>query len=324
MNRLTLEARSTNFQKTLQTLALFLKKRNISWEKCSLKDLEIFIKLWVRKRINTGQMKPYRVENFLYELIRVLEYKKHYLPHVIRRHIRNKTLQTVRPWFKKHRYQVKRANCFTNEVILEVMEWLWEQKSWKMKATAIVLALCFTTASRTNDALGLQIDDFKRISNMDGNFLVLGIRTGKNNPMGRHPEQLTFSIQSTNVIKLEEWIEKWLVYSNNTTYLFATPKWLEGDIQKPGLDTKIINYYLGKVSHQLGLKEKITAHSGRNSVLLELYRANVPDDAKRIFMRWRNNSDMPLYYRNLLLEESSVGAAYLLQRNQFNQVKMEE
>ena len=61
-----------------------------------------------------------------------------------------------------------------------------------------------------------------------------------------------------------------------------------------------------------GLKNKISAHSGRNSVVKRMLLAGISADNICIALNWVRGSEMLYRYRNSLIEKSTMGAQYEL------------
>ena len=93
----------------------------------------------------------------------------------------------------------------------------------------------------------------------------------------------------------------------------------KGLIFNPGLNlsTQKIVGYISRRAKKLGLG-KITGHSGRYSILSSLFKNNIDDDTKKLFMHWSPGSQMPTHYRGIMLETSEIGAAYILSKHNYN------
>ena len=188
------------------------------------------------------------------------------------------------------------------------MNTLWQRNSKCAKAAAVCMGICFLTGARCIDALRVNTNRMQQENTKYGNFLIMKLNTSKTNMTAKYHEQLTYRMSENNIIKLENWIEKWKQLEKPVGNLFSDK-----------YTSKQIVHKFKWVSKKLNFKEIITGHSGRNSMVLELYKAGVDDEAKKIFMRWRANSTMPLHYRSILLETSLEGAAQKIYQNNFNQ-----
>ena len=64
----------------------------------------------------------------------------------------------------------------------------------------------------------------------------------------------------------------------------------------------------------VGLKGKISGHSGRNSVCKRMLTANVKSEHICVSFNWARDSQMLFRYRNDLIEKSNHGAQYELDK----------
>ena len=69
-----------------------------------------------------------------------------------------------------------------------------------------------------------------------------------------------------------------------------------------------------KSRKQLGINKPISAHSGRNSVVERMLKAEVDADNICIALNWVRGSEMLFRYRNKLIEKSEVGAQFQLDK----------
>ena len=283
------------------------KKKITEWNGVKEKLIFKFIVRWFKKAKRKKKLKPYAVENFLVNLKNILDLRIGRLPKLLISRINKKVKQEARIIFEEIEIKRSRAETFKLSTIKKAIKQLWRINAKNAEAAAICLAITFTTGARLIDALRINTRRMEKQKTEAGKFLVMKLNTSKTNPIGKHHEQLTFKISKENVIKTEKWIKKWRRKYKPEGRLFGK------DIK-----TKDIVYQFKKISKKLGLKKMITGHSGRNTMVLELYKANVDDESKKLFMRWRANSQMPNHYRNILLETSRVGAASIMAQNNFN------
>ena len=64
----------------------------------------------------------------------------------------------------------------------------------------------------------------------------------------------------------------------------------------------------------VGIKGKISGHSGRNSVCKRMLTANVKSEHICVSFNWARDSQMLFRYRNDLIEKSNHGAQYELDK----------
>ena len=88
--------------------------------------------------------------------------------------------------------------------------------------------------------------------------------------------------------------------------------------------TKSFVYYMEKARKHLGIKNSISAHSGRNSVVERMLIAGVSSDNICIAFNWARGSEMLYRYRNRLIETSIMGAQHILCDYDNKEIEMAE
>ena len=218
----------------------------------------------------------------------------------------------ARPILAKYPQIKNRAKTFRLETIAKVIEHLFLKNNTISYETALCLSITFTTGCRLADALNIFSNDIKLIRNKYGKYIKINLRNSKNNILGIKPEQLTYKIGPKNIINLEEHINTYLSRVEiKTEKLFNIRNSQSSKIKQ-------ITYQMRKISKELNLRQTLGAHSGRNTLLINLCHAGVDDESKKIYMRWTPNSSMANHYRGLLLECSPFGATEQLSKINFN------
>ena len=300
---------SPGVRKLYKKLKKFMKKKEIAkWKDLKEKHVIKFIRKWFKGQENNKKLKPYVVENLIINLQNILDLKTGTVPKMMKARINKIIKRKAQILFEQIEIKRSRADVFDLDTISKAIKTLWKKENDKAKAAAVILAITFTTGARTIDAMRVNVRRMKIEQTEAGRFLIMTLNTSKTNQIGKFQEQLTFKIDENNKIKTDKIIQKWLKYYKPRKNMF-----------KDNFKARHIIYQFKVISRELGLKGTITGHSGRNTTLLQLYKANVDDESKKLFMRWRANSQMPLHYRNILLETSDMGAAAKLAKNKFNQ-----
>jgi hypothetical protein len=310
MNTKDLDKSDIKYLKIKYTMSKYIKEKGLkNWAELDIKHTEEFAEFYITKKSETmlsknKTLKGYAVQNFIYILLRVVEAESgKFIPKIFTSRLKRTIKRIARPILEANLQVKNRAKVFKQKEIKRVIEKLFAKNEQICNITAIALAITFTTGARLSDVLNIYISDIKIVTNKLGKFLKIHLRNSKNNLLGTNPEQLTFKINKSNDIKLE-------IYLNIFLNRQETPS--EKLINLGGEKTsqvKKITYQLRKISLELGLKNILSAHSGRNSVLLMLCHSKLDEESKKIYMRWRANSNMPSHYRGLLLECSALGAA---------------
>lgn len=286
----------------------FFKMGLLKWKDLREKHIIKFINKWFRKAERNPNLKPYLVENFIIQLKNILDLKFGGIPKILANRLVTIIKRKAQIRFEQIEIKRTRAETFSLEDIKKAVSTLWKKENKISKAAAVCLAITFTTGARTIDALRVNTKRIREEETTAGKFLIMTLNTSKTNPLAKFHEQLTFKIDKRNIIKTDKWIRKWRKRFNPKGTLLGT------DIK-----ARQMVYQFKKVSKELKLKGVITGHSGRNTTLLRLFEAGVDDESKKLFMRWRANSQMPTHYRGILLETSEIGAAAILAKNKFNQ-----
>jgi hypothetical protein len=319
MKTKNLDKQDKVYLKLKYTMSRFLLRNGLKkWEEIDIENIEEFSKFYIENKANlliskNLTLKGYVVGQFIHTLLKVIEAEtNNFIPKIYVSRIKRTIKRFARPILAKNPQVKNRAKCFKHKEIREVISTLFCYNEKITDIAAISLSLCFTTGARLADVINIFAKDMKLVTNNLGKFLKINLRNSKNNLLGIKSEQLTFKIDSKNILKTNEHLILYLSRHPNPPEKLIE---LEGSRESK---IKKITYQYRKISKKLGLKNQLSAHSGRNSVLLELCKTNIDEESKKIFMRWTANSLMPTHYRGMLLECSAEGAAEKLNRNNFN------
>jgi hypothetical protein len=302
-----------NFYRTLKyTMARYIKKNGLmKWEELNPLMIENFSKKWIDKASKKATkrkraLKGYLIGKFIYYLMRIVEAEtKQLVPKIIISRIKRTINRYARPILSQNLQITNRAKEFKISTIKYVIKKLLSKNREITDSTAVCLAISFSTAARLADVLNIHKKDIKFVKNKDGSFIKILLRSSKNNQLGIRPEQLTHFIEkSSHKINLLDILKTFLKkYKNNGPLLIRLEK------SNKHRKLKQITYQYKKISKELNLKNTIGAHSGRNTILYKLCKSKTSEESKKIFMRWRPNSNMPAHYRGVYLECSNEGAA---------------
>jgi len=206
--------------------------------------------------------------------------------------------------------QPKQACTFTLKEMRPLILSLWRESSVLSKKTALAAALCFLSGCRMKEALGLYIEDFRKVVNHQGlAFLICPLRVSKTNVFCTKREELIIPLPKDLVFPLLDMCRE---ISNKRVagLLFAG---------NPILTTAKTSYHLGRVAKQLSFKNIPTGHSGRVSMLVRMLQEGISETNVKVHMRWKSDSSMIQYYRSNNLEtHASAAPAQLLEKNFFS------
>ena len=190
-----------------------------------------------------------------------------------------------------------------------MIEYLWFQ-GIPEKETSIMMCFTFLCGNRVGDLQFTNWDDLEFENNKYGRWLSIPLKISKTNPLSLKTETVTmklktnptWNVESKLMIlrKLKNTSKSKRVFSNRTTKSFV--------------------YYMEKARKHLGIKNTISAHSGRNSVVERMLIAGVSSDNICIAFNWTRGSEMLYRYRNKLIEKTAQGAQFALDKydNEFS------
>lgn len=300
-----------NLQKASNRIGAYLQSNgHKDWNEIDYTHIKGYIRHALHSDAKRTQLSPSKVENFRTDLLQILELYNGKLTDVYKYTIKAHINRIARPLLERSTFTHRKAKTFKLTDVKHVIRWLWNSPKMAYNAVAVILSITFTTGARVADCLNIIRSRVSTQQTEWGRFLVVSIKTSKNNPLGKYPEQLTCKLSENMIINPETNIKAWLeIIPENDEPIFSQVK----------MNTKKVNYVLKRAAVALGM-ESISGHSGRNTVLQALYRAKVDDISKIMYMRWRYNTDMHLHYRNNTMEATEVGAAYQLHHNNYNAV----
>jgi hypothetical protein len=314
-----LDKEDKTFLKIKYTLAGFLRKNGLKkWEDLTIQNAEKFstkyIKTIYNQKIKTGKsLKGYVVQQFLYYLLRVIESEtKNNVPKILSSRLKRTIHRVARPLLAQTLQKTNRAKSFKFKTIKNAIKILLSKNKHITDCTAVSLAISFCTAARLADVLNIVREDIKLVKNKSGTFVKILLRNSKNNQLGLRQEQLTYfqSQNSSNKINLQKLLKKFMKKHKND----SREKLINLGKLNRSQKLRKITYQYAKISKELNLKNKIGAHSGRNTLLYKICKNNIDDESKKIFMRWRPSSNMPTHYRGLMLECSDIGVAKRMEK----------
>lgn len=289
-------------QETRNLLRVYLRfLRNHTREDWSvLFKVKKFVTAWLEKRSRESSCTGRIVERFKYNLIRMLDWKEGRIPATIRSTIRNFVDREARGFINKTSPPDSRITTFDLDDIYKTIKVAWEQNKPMYDLSAVVLALAFTTGSRTGDILQVYREDIIVSKNNGNKFLKIAIRTSKNNPLGQKRQYMKCCIEGDRLIKTEEILERWLEKYNPKEQVFQI-------FEKP-VTTNHLEYYFKTLSEKAGLDLQIKGHSGRHTVVQQMHLEDVGDLHMKNQCNWGPNSDMPTYYVRDFLDDTDRGA----------------
>ena len=280
------------------------------WNEVTLNEIRSYIKHRLMELSLAKKITPARTISFRVHLIQIIELQQGPMSDVQKSAIKQIVNEKGRPLIEKADFILRTAKTFKLRDVQETIEWLWDSPKLTYNAVAVILSITFTTGARVADCLRITRERIREVENPSGRYMIVDIKTSKNNLLGQFKEQLTCKLTENMIVN------PWL---NIQAFLQIVQKDDLPIFDRPGvkMTTKKVNYVLEMAAKKTETA-RITAHSGRNTVLKHLYKNNVDDISKIMFMRWRYNTSMHLHYRNNTLEDSEVGAAYQLAEGNYN------
>ena len=206
-------------------------------------------------------------------------------------------------YYKTNLVQVKHATTVDIKTIVSIAEKLATQE-WKQILTAIALLMSHYTGARMGEISELRWEDWIRKKNKIGNFWIWIVRTSKTNKIPVKREQLTYIKHPKKRLFESLFKNYWKINNKPKNGKIFPTKWF---------NTANINYQLKKISKEYKIEPPLSAHSGRNWAAQQLALADTDIITVNLYMRWSPNSKMLYRYRNIMLEETKSGGAFILQ-----------
>jgi hypothetical protein len=296
------------------TLRYFLDTQKWDGGLISDKNIENFVKKWIRCKNRKRDIKPYVIDDTIWTTILAIDELQGRILLKQKSLVKLTAKRYAMKIFSQKLYRAKRAKPITPEDALSIINDLMiNRTNWWAKCSAVCFAITMCTGARMIDATRLYWDDMYEETNDSGTYLIIPLRISKSNQMAKRSEQLTYKINDNNIIKLDIIINYWKKFTNN---LGLGPMFNAGET----IPTQKLVGYISRRSKKLGLGN-VTGHSGRYTVLAALFEHKIDDNSKKLFMHWSPGSEMPLHYRSTMLETSKIGACFNLSKNKYNMYK---
>ena len=293
------------------TLKFFLKTQKWDGEIIPDKIIEIFVQKWIRCRNRKREIKPYIIDDTIWTTILAIDQIQGKILLKQKSIVKLTAKRLAMKIFSEKLYRAKTAKPVSPGDALIIIEDLMKNRTnWWAKCSAVCFAITMCTGARMIDTTRLYWDDLYEETNDSGSYLVLPLRISKSNQLAKRSEQLTYKIDSQNIIKLDIIINNWKTFTNSVG---KGPMFYAGE----KIPTQKLVGYISRRSKKLGLGN-ITGHSGRYTVLAALFEHKIDDSSKKLFMHWSPGSEMPIHYRSTRLETSKIGACFNLSKNKYN------
>jgi hypothetical protein len=266
-----------------------------------------FFNKWVHKRNKSKTIRPYRLRNMLYQLCKIIKYYliDHRLVPVIKQALKKEANKLARTLFTNRIFAPAKANTFSLKEIAEIINYLWNF-SIPEKQTAIMLTFTFLAGNRVGDLFYSDWSDIKIEENDSGRYLSIKLKISKTNPLSLKCESITVKLKKGTIWDIEaKLLHLKQLYINNN---------LKSDRIFNNRSTKSFCYYMEKARKACNFKNKLSGHSGRNSVVDRMLRAGINADNICVALNWQRGSEMLYNYRNNLIEKSIQGAQFELDK----------
>jgi integrase len=279
-----------------------LEKTNVSY----------FFKNWVNKRSKYELIRPYRLNNMVHQTMKIVKFylkDKSELP-IIKQILKKLANRMARNLFTKKYMPPKKAKTFSIKDAGKIMLNLWHL-GLPEKEAAIMMCFTFLCGNRVGDLQYTSWSDLEYDENKNGRWLSIPLKVSKTNPMSLKLETVTMKIKKGTIWDVEQ----------KLNYLKTLKPFRKSDRIFDNRTTKSFVYFMDKSRKNLGFKTPISAHSGRNSVVERMLKANVSADNICVALNWTRGSEMLYRYRNKVIEKSEMGAQFQLDRYDVNNFK---
>jgi hypothetical protein len=293
--------KANSIESTKLLLDVFVEDKNI--EKLTNSNALEFFRRWVKKRNKIEQIRPYKLNNMLYQICKIIKYylkDKKSLP-IIKQSLKKEANKMARAMFTDDHHGPKKANTFTLQEAELMINHLW-YLGIPEKETSIMMIFSFMCGNRIGDLQYTNWKDVKFEYKNNARFISIPLKVSKTNPMALKIETVTMKIRENPVwdVELKLNFLKKLKNKPNSDRIFENRT------------TKSFVYYMEKARKYLKLKNPISAHSGRNSCVERMLLAGVDSDNICVAFNWARGSEMLYRYRNKLIETSVKGAQHML------------
>ena len=282
--------KANTIETTKLLLDIFIENKNL--EKLTKPNVLEFFKRWVKKRNKIERIRPYKLNNMLYQVSKIIKYylkDKKLLP-IIKQALKKEANKLARILFTEDYHGPKKANTFTLQEAEGMINYLWYQ-GIPEKETAIMMIFSFSCGNRIGDLQFTNWKDLKFEYKNNARFISVPLKVTKTNPMALKIETVTMKIRERPVwdVELKLNFLKNLKNKPDTDRIFDNRT------------TKSFVYYMEKARKYLKIKKPISAHSGRNSCVERMLLAGVNGDNICVALNWARGSEMLYHYRNKLI-----------------------
>ena len=288
---------------TKNLIEIFMLEKNLK----NLVKINVtyFFENWVKKRSKIELIRPYKLDQMVYQTIKIIKF---YLKDIkdlpiIKQSLKKLANKIARTLFTDNYMPPRKANTFSVETAGQIMTHLWHL-GLREKETSIMMCFTFLCGNRVGDLQYTTWSDLEFENNKNGRWLSIPLKVSKTNPRSLKIEQITMKIKSGTIWDVEEKLR----------FLKDIKPIKKSDRIFENRTTKSFVYYMEKSRKQLGINKPISAHSGRNSVVERMLKAEVDADNICIALNWVRGSEMLFRYRNKLIEKSEVGAQFQLDK----------
>ena len=308
---------ANDLEKIQLLIKIYMKEKKLT--KLNATNIIDFFQKWVEKRNRVEEIRPYRLNLMQFMTSKIIKYylkDMKNLP-IIRQKLKKLANTLARTMFTEKLWAPHKAEIFELNDVSKIITYLWELGVAE-KETSVMLIFTFMAGNRVAD---LQFSNWNEISitqNKNGRWLSIPLKISKTNPLGMKKEQITVKLKPKNSI----WdLETKLIELRN----YKRSKDIHSNRIFNGRSTASFVYHMEKGRQAVGLKGKISGHSGRNSVCKRLLTANVKSEHICVTFNWARDSQMLFRYRNDLIEKSNQGAQYELDKfDTINNLKLFE
>ena len=169
-----------------------------------------------------------------------------------------------------------------------------ERAARRSRVDAALVAVLFLGGLRRSEAAALTWGDVEDAS--DGHALLIHVRSSKTNPDGRHPDSRY--INGEFALAVRRLREETGGAGNSGAKVFG------------GLTGASLSRRLTRAAAAAGIKKRITAHSGRYGLAVELTRRGAPTHAIMLVGGWRTSA-MVSHYSSAARAEKGAVAKYM-------------
>ena len=296
---------ANTLESTQALVKIFIREKKL--KNLTVENVTEFFEKWVKKRNRLEAVRPYRLNLMMFMTSKIIKYFLNDLKDlpIVRQKLKKLSNKLARTMFTDQVWAPHKAEIFELNDVAKIINYLWNLGIAE-KETSIMLIFNFLSGNRVGDLIFSNWSDISITQNKFGRWLSVPLKLSKTNPLGLKKEQITVKLKPNTIWDLEHKLK----------VLKTLKKELKFNSSKifNNRSTASFVYHMEKGRQAVGVKGKISGHSGRNSVCKRMLLAGINPEDICVSFNWTRDSQMLFRYRNDIIEKSNKGAQFELDK----------